>query len=187
MIHRKAKYPLSLNEFQLFFKDSYQAACLVAYRFIDDKLVVEDIVQESYITLWKKHSEIYQNKEELKKYLLVTVRNRSISYLRSIKVRYIDIEKSLQEINLTDDEKLYDDEELSIRVAQAIKQLPARCREIFLLAYSENKTYDEIARQLSISKNTVKTQMSIAYRILREELKELYFGFLMFIHRKKNH
>ncbi|MDX9882377.1 MAG: RNA polymerase sigma-70 factor [Prolixibacteraceae bacterium] len=187
MIHRQPKYSLNLNGFELFFKDSYQAACLVAYRFIDEKSVVEDIVQESYITLWKKYAEIYQTDEELKKYLLVTVRNRAVSYLRSIKLRHVDIEKSLQEMNLSDDEKLYDEEELSIRVAQAIKQLPARCREVFLLAYSENKTYGEIARQLSISKNTVKTQMAIAYRILREELKEFYFGFLLFVHRKKMH
>lgn len=187
MIRGETKYPLSFNEFELFFRENFQAACLVAYRFIDDRSVIEDIVQESYITLWEKRSEIYENQEEFKKYLFVTVRNRAISYLRSIKVNRVDIEKSLQEINLSDEEKLYDDEELSIRISKAIKRLPTRCREIFLLAYTEDKTYTEIATQLSVSKNTVKTQMGIAYRILREELKELYFGFLLFVHGKNIH
>ena len=187
MIQHESKYSLNFNEFELFFRESFQAACLVAYRFIGDKAIIEDIVQESYITLWEKRSEIYKNREELKKYLLVTVRNRSISYLRSIRIKHLNIEKSLPEANLPDEGRLYDEEELAIRISKAIKFLPARCRKIFLLAYTENKTYNEIARQLSISKNTVKTQMAVAYRILREKLKDIYFGFLMFMHRKKIH
>lgn len=183
---REAIDPLSFSAFESFFRENFQAACLVAFRFIEDKSIVEDIVQESFIILWEKRGEIYTDKDEFKKYLLVTVRNRSISYLRGIKVKYIDIEKSLQNYELTEEEKLFDDEELSIRISKAIKSMPLRCREIFQLAYIENKTYSEIASILSISKNTVKTQMAIAYRILREELKELYFGFLLFVHGKKN-
>ncbi|HAZ03304.1 MAG: hypothetical protein A2W90_21185 [Bacteroidetes bacterium GWF2_42_66] len=180
-------HTLSFNEFEIFFRESFQAACLVAFRFIDDRSLVEDIVQESYITLWEKRSEIFYGREELKKYLLVTVRNRTISYLRSIKIKQVDLNASLAEISQPNEEKLFDDEELSIRISKAIKKLPNKCREIFLMAYLEDHTYNDIAKRLSISKNTVKTQMAIAYRILREELKELYFDFLFLVRRKKIH
>ncbi len=186
-MYRKEIHTLSFNEFELFFRESFQAACLVAFRYIDDRSLVEDIVQESYIILWEKRSEIFHTKEDLRKYLLATVRNRTISYLRSIKIKQVDLNDSLAEIPQPNDEELFDDEELSIRISKAIKKLPNKCHEIFLMAYLENCTYKDIAKQLSISKNTVKTQMAIAYRILREELKELYFNFLFFVQRKKIH
>jgi RNA polymerase sigma-70 factor (ECF subfamily) len=177
-------YQLTFKEFELFFRENFQAASLVAFRYIEDPALAEDIVQESFIVLWEKQSEIYRNKEDLRKYLFVTVRNRTISYLRSIKIKQVDIETSLSEINQMGDEQLYDEEELAVRISKAIKMLPLKCREIFVLAYIENLTYNEIAGRLSISKNTVKTQMAIAYRILRKELKELYLGFLFLISSK---
>ena len=187
-MHRTGtKYQLSFKEFEAFFRENFQAATLVAFRYIEDRSLVEDIVQESFIVLWEKQPEIFTNTEDLKKYLFVTVRNRTISYLRSIKIKQVAIETSLQEINLADQENLYDAEELAIRISKAIKKLPNKCREIFMLAYTDNLSYNDIAKCLSISKNTVKTQMVIAYRILRKELKELYLGFLFLVSARKSH
>ena len=172
------KYQLSFKEFENFFRENFQAASLVAFRYLADRSLVEDIVQESFVILWEKQSQIFTNKEDLRKYLFVTVRNRTISYLRSIRFKQMDMETYLSEAGQPDEEKLYNEEELAIRILKATQKLPARCREIFMLAYMENLTYNHIAERLSISKNTVKTQMVIAYRVLREELKELYLGFL---------
>jgi len=172
------KYRLSLKEFENFFRENFQAASLIAFRYISDRALVEDIVQDSFVVIWEKQPQIFTNKEDLQKYLFVTVRNRAISYLRSIKIKHLDLEASLPEADQADHEKLYDDEELAIRIFKAAQKLPARCREIFMLAYMENLSYNHIAERLSISKNTVKTQMVIAYRVLREELKELYLSLL---------
>lgn len=175
------KHKPSLSEFEQFFRENFHAATLIAYRYLDDPAIVEDVVQESFIVLWEKQSEIYRDTNELRKYLFVTVRNRTISYLRSIKIKHVDLESSIKELKILSEEKLYDDEELALRVSKAIKKLPRKCKEVFMLAYSENLSYMDIAERLSISKNTVKTQMGIAYRILRDELKEVYFGFLFFV------
>jgi RNA polymerase sigma-70 factor (ECF subfamily) len=187
MEHDGNKYQLTFKEFEHFFRENIHAASLIAFRYIEDPALVEDIVQESFIVLWEKQSEIYRNKEDLRKYLFVTVRNRTISYLRSIKIKQVDIETSLTEINQMGGEQLYDEEELAVRISKAIKMLPLKCREIFVLAYIENLTYNDIAGHLSISKNTVKTQMAIAYRILRKELRDVYFGSLFLIFTKKMH
>ena len=178
------KYQLTFAEFERFFRENYRAASLIGFRYISDHSLVEDIVQESFVILWERRSEIVKTKDDLRKYLLVTVRNHAISYLRSVKVKSVNIEALLSEIKQSESEKLYDEEELSIRIEKAIEKLPVKCREIFLLAYVENLTYNAIAQQLSISKNTVKTQMAVAYRILRRELKELYFGFLLLMAAK---
>lgn len=173
------KHQLSFNEFENFFRENFQAASLVAFRYLADRSLVEDIVQEAFVVLWERRLQIYSNKEDLRRYLFVTVRNKTISHLRSIKAKHLGLETYLSEADPTDHEKLYDDEELAIRILKATKKLPERCREIFMLAYMENLTYNHIAERLSISKNTVKTQMVIAYRVLREELKELYLSFLL--------
>ncbi len=180
MKYVKQKNQMSLKEYEKFFKDNFKSASLVAYRYIGDHALVEDIVQESFITIWEKQPEIFRDQQNLKKYLFVTVRNRTISYLRSIKVKQVDLETSL-EIRNEDVEELYPEEKLAIRISKAIKLLPPKCKEIFLLAYVEEMTYNTIAEKLSISKNTVKTQMGIAYRILRKELKDVYLGVLLFI------
>jgi len=171
---------MTLKEFEKFFIDNFQSASLVAYRYIGDQAVVEDIVQESFITVWEKRSEIFIDKQNLKKYLLVTVRNRSISYLRSIKIKHINLDTSL-EMDQEEEEEIFPEEELAIRVSKAIQKLPLKCKEIFLLSYIEGLTYQAIAEKQSITKNTVKTQMGIAYRILREELKDVYVSALLFI------
>ena len=178
------KHQLTFSEFETFFRENYQVASLIVFRYISDHSLVEDIVQESFVILWEKRDEIFKTKEDLRKYLFVTVRNHAINYLRSIKIKRVDLEVSLSEIKQSETEKLYEGEELSVQIEKAIRKLPVKCREIFLLAYVENMTYNAIAQQLSISKNTVKTQMVIAYRILRQELKELYFGFLLLISAK---
>lgn len=183
MANLGAKHHLTYKEFEVFFRENFQAAAMLAFRYLDDPGLVEDIVQESFIILWEKQSEIYRNQEDLKKYLFVTVRNRTISYLRSIKIKHVELEASLAQVE-TDDDNLYSDEELAIRISQAIKKLPAKCQEIFLLAYNDGLSYKGIAEKLSISKNTVKTQMVIAYRVLRKELNGIHMSLLFFFRRE---
>ena len=53
-----------------------------------------------------------------------------------------------------------------------IQKLPSRCKETFLLSKQEGLTIVEIADFMNVSTRTVETQMSKAYKILREKLKD---------------
>ena len=65
---------------------------------------------------------------------------------------------------------------------RTISSLPDECRKIFLMACLEDMKYREIADALSISINTVKTQMKIALRFLREHLtQDAFSSILLFI------
>ena len=172
---------MNLKEYEEFFKENFQSVSLVAYRYIGDSAVVEDIVQESFISIWEKQLKIYRDPQDLKKYLFVTVRNRAISYLRKLKIKQVDLEFSFEIKQEEENKELYPQEELSIRISGAVQQLPPKCKEIFLLAYIEGMTYNAIAEKLSVSKNTIKTQMGIAYQILRRELRDVYRSVLLFI------
>ena len=62
-----------------------------------------------------------------------------------------------------------------------INRLPDECRKIFLMAALDDMKYQEIADALQISVNTVKTQMKIALRFLREHLnKDSFSSILLF-------
>ena len=58
-------------------------------------------------------------------------------------------------------------------IRRAIDDLPARCREIFLLNREQELSYSAIAATLGISIKTVETQMSRALKALRAALEPL--------------
>jgi RNA polymerase sigma-70 factor, ECF subfamily len=70
--------------------------------------------------------------------------------------------------------------DISIRIDQAIEELPEKCREIFLMNRYEQLKYQEIADKLQISVKTVETQMSKALQRMRVSLNE-YLTLLVLI------
>jgi RNA polymerase sigma-70 factor (ECF subfamily) len=65
-------------------------------------------------------------------------------------------------------------------VVNAIQSLPEKCRQIFVMNKIEGKKQKTIAEELDISIHTVESQMAIAYRKLKEILKE-HFPLLFFL------
>ncbi len=60
---------------------------------------------------------------------------------------------------------------LRLDVQAALARLPPETRSVVVLRFSEELSYDEIARVRGVSVNTVKTQLARAKRVLREHLK----------------
>ena len=56
------------------------------------------------------------------------------------------------------------------RIKVIMQELPPQCLKVFMLSAIEEKKYTEIADELSISVNTVKTHISKAYRLIRGQL-----------------
>jgi RNA polymerase sigma-70 factor (ECF subfamily) len=179
------KRQLTLKEFEDFFRENFQVATLIVFRYLENRSLAEDIVQESFVKLWEKQNSIDCSPAGLREYLFTIVRNSTISYLRSLKVKYTSLDVASISSDVTEEIRLYDEEELALRVDRAIDKLPRKCREIFRMAYLEELTYNEIAQKLSVSKNTIKTQMGIAYRILRNELRSIYLGLLCLFRKKR--
>ena len=53
------------------------------------------------------------------------------------------------------------------KMKKALASLPQQCRNIFLMSCVDEKSYKQIAEELNISVNTVKTHITKAYRIIR--------------------
>lgn len=86
-------------------------------------------------------------------------------------LRPLDLEEPLT------DEECEERSFVEARLWTAIDALPTRCREAFLLSKRDGLTYEEIARRLDISVNTVRNHVSKALKILKEGGRAVYYFF----------
>jgi len=158
--------------FDFIFNYYYSGLCIYAKQFTCSTEAAEDLVQDFFVSLWMKASELTIN-DSLKSYLFSSVKNRCLDALRHNKVReryeeYLTVENSEP---LNDSFNIYVESELRDAINKSLEKLPPRCREIFSLSRYEGRTNQQIAEKLGLSKRTVELQISNALRLLRVELK----------------
>lgn len=173
----------SEEHFGRFFRQNYHIACLVALRYVKTFDVAEDLVQDVFVALWEKRENLHV-RSDLRSYLFTAVKNHAINLVLRNKSATISLSELFIDLPEEDNLNSFRKEEQALRVFNAIQELPKGCQTIFKLAYEQNFTYQEIADALQISKNTVKTQMGIAYKQLREKLEILIFNMLILFIKK---
>ncbi|SHF55534.1 RNA polymerase sigma-70 factor, ECF subfamily [Mariniphaga anaerophila] len=176
----KEEFAWSHKQFADFFRENYHTACLVALRYMSDVDEAEDMVQDIFAALWEKRKTI-QVKTNHKNYLFTAVRNHAINTVQRSKEKTISLSALFVDVSEEENPNHFKDEELAAEISKAINELPKGCRAVFTLAYLENMTYQQIADKLNLSKNTIKTQMGVAYRQLREKLKKYVVVLLEFV------
>ena len=146
-----------VNNIEVIFKEYYGSLCYFASRFLKDEEVIEDLVQDVFITLLEKKM-FFQSEIHLKNFLYLSIRNSCLNYIRSTrsKDRYI---ASLTEIHR--------------ELAAAVEKLPEECRKVFQLCYFQGLDNESAAQELGLSVNTVKAQKARGKKILRENLKDI--------------
>jgi RNA polymerase sigma-70 factor (ECF subfamily) len=161
--------------FELLFRKYYVLLCGFANKFIANSAESEEIVQEVFLSIWKKKDQLKLD-EKIRPYLFKSVQNLCFNFLEHRKVvdsYYSVIElvykNQFNEFN-TYESLLYS--EFQQRVDQGINSLPEQCRLVFNLSRQEGLKYTEIAERLGISVKTVETQMSRALSKLKVELKD---------------
>jgi RNA polymerase sigma-70 factor, ECF subfamily len=146
----------------------YLPLCSFISRYINEKSVIEDLVVDCFARVWENRLTL-DIKSSFQNYLITIVKNSAISYLRKHQFQYIGVE-NLANRTIEDETNPLEDAEQLNRMYDAINRLPEKRRLILKMAAFENKSYAEIADELHISVNTVKTQMSRSYDFLRSEL-----------------
>lgn len=149
----------------------------------------ENIVQDIFFELWEKQLE-FTSFVNLNGFLFMMLKNRCIDFLRrrtleqhavdEIQSEYIRTLKLKFESLDALDNKFLNETDIDTIIQNAIENLPERCREIFVMNKIEGKKQKLIAQELNISVNTVESQMAIAYKKLKEALKDHMPLFLFF-------
>lgn len=149
----------------------YVELCEYVLRLVGSAEAAEDLVHDLFLHLWNTRGP--RDAERLTRpYLYASARNTALKYLRHRRVVEAWIERASREEMPTADSPadLVLQRELEDAVARAVGELPARCREIFLLRRRDQLSYEEIAARAGISLGTVKCHMWRAVVMLREKL-----------------
>lgn len=67
--------------FKILFDNCYPSLCLFANKYLNDKEISLDIVQDAFLYMWDKNYE-FQSIDSAKSYLYKCVKNKSLNYLR---------------------------------------------------------------------------------------------------------
>jgi RNA polymerase sigma-70 factor (ECF subfamily) len=159
------------------FRRHYVALCRTAVRLIQDRAAAEDIVQDTFASLWSKRSTLTTTPDAVGAYLGRAVRNRCLNYLRDRKRIPVDEGAAQPQVASASPSPaaVLEIQELQHRINQAIDRLPERCRLVFVMSRMEDMSHRQIAEDLNISTKTVENQMTRAYRFLRQWLAVLFW------------
>lgn len=141
--------------FKTVFDGLYHSLCLFTNRFLNNLDASEDIVQEAFCALWN-HREEMESVIHIKSFLYSVTRNTVLNYIKHQKIR-LRYEQSLHDL---EDKTLFEYFIIEEEVERILLKIPKIFRpnvNDFILAI-QGKNNDEIAKELNISVNTVKTQ-----------------------------
>lgn len=175
------------------FEDIYLSYFSKMKHFAQEYVILEEdaenIVQDVFTELWEKR-EMLNMPINLIAYLFTTIKNKCLNHLRH-KTIVNETANLLQEeyfitlrMNLNSleafDQNLFSEQDIEQIITKALNTLSPKCKEIFIMSKIEGKKQKQIAAELNISINTVETQIGIAYKKLRVELKN-YLPLFLFL------
>lgn len=169
---------MNLKAFKLFFEGFYPSVCAFAQKYIKDAGLAEDFAQEAFVEFWKK-KEDFTDLKAVKGFIYTVAKNKCLNHIKQTNIR----ENILKDEIFSDNyfyESILEEETYRI-VHQAIKKLSPQSSKIVWLSMEGNKN-QEIADQLNISINTVKTLKKNAYKTLRAELSNQMFILILLGH-----
>ncbi|MDL2282800.1 RNA polymerase sigma-70 factor, partial [Parabacteroides sp. OttesenSCG-928-G06] len=164
----------NLSLFRRFYEENVSSLVFFARRFVS-AATAEDMVHDVFLEVWERWQEL--SERPTRAYLFMAVRNRCLNNLRRelVKENYLDsvqTENRLLGLDYYDSiEKLLIDRERLQELYDAIEKLPEKCRQVFKLAYYEEKKNAEIADLLDLSIRTVEHQLYLGLKTLRNKLK----------------
>lgn len=173
--------------FKKLFMKYYAPLCFYARQFFDDDEQAEEAVQDVFVRIWAKRTKL-DIEISVRQYLFRAVKNQCINLLQHQRVEQKYAHMVLEDFKSDRDTNHYFMEVgLQQKIEACIESLPEKRQEIFRLNREEGLKYKEIADRLNISIKTVETQMGLALKQLREQLKDYrdyLIGWMLFFHKK---
>lgn len=153
--------------------------CLYAMNYLPSEADAEDIVQDVFTRFFEKKDNRFFNEKALKTYLFNSVRNACLDKLEKKEIIQYNIDILKQEI--IDEETPLFDEKIFQEIQEELSRMPEQTKRIISCVFSKGMKYQEVADELHISVNTVKTLLRKGIQHLRTrfanypELLVIYF------------
>ena len=153
--------------------DNYSGALYsIILQILKDKETSNDILQEVFISIWRKIDTYDANKGRLFTWMLNIARNASIDTLRSKSFQNTHKNQELSDIvSITASGQVFNLNVDNIGLRKVLEKLKVEHRSLIELAYFKGYTHEEIAQLEDIPLGTVKTRIRNALLQLREYLQ----------------
>lgn len=170
----------SHTEFKKFFHEFFPSVYALMQKYTEDEELARDITQEAFMKLYESREE-FETVDNAKAFLYTIARRLYFNHYKHLRVvenlypelsgEEVDEENYLQEVTLRE----------TIRILYAaIDRLPPQSKKIILLNL-QGKNNNEVAEELNISVNTVKSLKKSAYMTLRKYVGKEYLWLLIFL------
>ena len=161
--------------FEALFREHYAALCGFAVRYVRERSLAEELVQDLFADLWARRTE-WQVRGGVRPYLFGAVRNRALNLRKRQAVEQdwerdeaIDNVRELHPVPPAADAAMESADTRALLTA-ALNALPERCRLVMHLRWHEQLSYAEIAEVMGISVKGVEIQLGRGLKALRERL-----------------
>lgn len=165
---------------RIIFEQYYKRIYYSAYYVIRDQDLAEDIVQETFIKAFKNLHTV-QDVEKLGAWLSIIATRTAIDHLRRLKKWndfttldvYIDTEfDAIQPDSVSTVETGLEEAYVKGLLLEEMDKLKPDHKEVLILYYHHDQTYEEIAELLNVKIATVKTRMFRAKKKLKESIEQ---------------
>jgi len=163
--------------------DNYSAALYgVIFRIIQSEHFSENILQDTFIKIWKNIASYDKSKGRLFTWMLNIARNSAIDFTRSKAYRNNTKTDSIHIETQTPNKLSTETNVQTMGLQNIIKSLDPKLKQVIDLIYFEGYTQREVAKEFDIPLGTVKSRVRIAVRELRKLMggSEEWIGFLLF-------
>jgi len=163
--------------FEVVFDRHSRAAYSLAFRVTGDATTANDVVQESFLSLWRTSGSYRPERGSLRAWLLSVVHNRAVDQVRRSLVhdrrraQFDGVEERREAPGRTDTEAIRRGEAESVRAV--LGRLPADQLRVIELAYYGGFTQSQIAEMLEMPIGTVKSRMRLGLDKMRDGLEAL--------------
>ena len=148
-------------------------------QFLHDDEAAKDIVQESFVTYWNARESLSDAPASISSFLYAVVKNACLNKLRRQRLEqgYLNsrepdpFEEAIALNSMIRSEVL-------VELNKMITTLPVNCQRIFRMGYLEGLKNPQIAEELGISVNTVKTQKKRGLQLLKVRLNPDFFALI---------
>ncbi|SIN91382.1 RNA polymerase sigma factor [Chitinophaga niabensis] len=156
------------SAFRLLYERYAPRLAAFATRFKAGREEADEIVQETFIRIWK-HRDRIDAGSPFEAYVITIARNLIYNQIRKAGHQQTYIREITNQFNQQD--PAVNARELQQLIGKTMQELPDKCRAIFRKSRLEGYSNAQIAEEMAISKSTVENQLNKALKIMRKSLE----------------
>lgn len=162
--------------FRILYNECFEPLQRYAMRYVYNWQEAEDIVQDAFFTLLLNLNK-YDGNRDVFIYLFVHVKNSCLNYNRYLRIRDSHQDKIVEALFFSHIEDPEINPDIKKRLEEILNTLSDKQRKVMIDHIVERKKMSEIAQQMGIAESTANTHLKRGMKILRENLKFVFFAF----------